>query len=212
MPASGPTVYVRGATRKPPTYEIADVAADERAAGLLSRRYIGRVVHGDPVLIGELCGTTEQSCRGGYDPTVTRDSLNHFEQWSDTSELAPASNCHVRHLVSRKIEGGKRYIGVSEKCLGWFVQLVVGIERRENDARVQQQRAQAMASWPSPARPPHRRVVQPAAGACPSPPHGPRGVYAARSRRTLVALRCARCRDEPPQRRPRSGGRPASTP
>ena len=114
-------ISARGATRKPFTHEVADVAADERATSLVSRRYVGRVVHGDRVLISELCGAAEQSCRRRYDPTVARDPIDCFQQHSDTPELAPASNCHVRYLVTGKIERGERHIGIGKKRLGWFV-------------------------------------------------------------------------------------------
>jgi hypothetical protein len=66
----------------------------------VSSRYIRRVVHGDPVLISELRGAAEQSCRRRYDPTVARDPVDCFQQWSDTAELAPASNCF--HLLGSR--------------------------------------------------------------------------------------------------------------
>ncbi len=110
-------MHARGATRKPLTHEVAYVAADQRATALVSGRYVGRVVHGDRVLISELRCAAEQSCRGRYDPTVTRDSVDGFQQWSDTAELAPASNCHVRYLVAGKIERRERHIRIGEKRL-----------------------------------------------------------------------------------------------
>ncbi len=205
-------VHAPGATRKPLTHEVADVTADERATGLVSRCYVGRVVHGDRVLIRELRSAAEQRCRRRDDPAVARDSVDCFQQWSDTAELAPASNCHVRYLVTGKIERGERHVGIGEKRLGWSVKLVVGIKRREDHAGVQQQRGHAMALWLSPARQPHRHAVQPVAGACPWPPHDPYGACVARSRRTLAVLRYVMCRDDSPQHRPRSRDRPASTP
>jgi hypothetical protein len=104
---------------------------------LVSRRYIGRVVHGDYVVISELCRTTEQARCRRYDPTVARDPVDCFQQWGNTPEFAPAPNCHVRHLISGEIEGGERHIGISEQRLGWSMQLVVGIECSEDYAGIQ---------------------------------------------------------------------------
>jgi hypothetical protein len=130
-------IHARGTTRKPLAHEVAEVAADQRAASLVSRRYVGRVVHGDRVLVRELRSAAEQARRRRHDSTVARDPVDCFQQWGDTPEFAPAANCHVRHVVSGEIERGERHIGITEECLGWSVELVIGIERREDYAGVQ---------------------------------------------------------------------------
>jgi hypothetical protein len=104
----------RWTAREPLIDEVADIAADEHAAGLVGRRYVRRVVYRDRVLISELCGAAEQSSRGRYDPAVARDAVDGVQQQSDTVELAPASNRHVRNLVTCKIERSERDLGIGE--------------------------------------------------------------------------------------------------
>jgi hypothetical protein len=114
-------VHARRTARKPLAHEIASVAADKRAACLVGRRYVGRVVHGDRMLVSKLGSMAEQSCRRRYDPTVARDPVDCFQQWSDATELAPTSNRYVRHLLTGKIECGERRVGIGQKRLGWSV-------------------------------------------------------------------------------------------
>jgi len=117
--------------------QVAGVAADERASDLVSRCYIRCVIHRDPVLLGNLGGATEQGGRRRDDPAVGRDPVDRFEQRCDVLGLAPGTHCHIRDLVPRKVECRERDVGIGKKFLGRFVKLVVGIERRQDDARVQ---------------------------------------------------------------------------
>jgi hypothetical protein len=68
--------HARGAGHKSLTHETANVAADERATGLVGRRYIGRLVHGDRAQRGFTSGELNQTLKS--EPLVGR--LKRYER------------------------------------------------------------------------------------------------------------------------------------
>ena len=93
--------------------------------------------------LGELRRARQQRGPGGEDAAVLGDPVDRAEEWRHRLGRPPCSHGDIGHLITGKVQGGEGGFLVFEQCARRLVIVVVGIESREQDARVEEERGHA---------------------------------------------------------------------
>lgn len=85
------------------------------------------------------CSGQEQACRDN-DAAIVGHLLNRRQQWGDRLRCAPGPHRDVGYLVADQVESGESSRRVDQEGTRWLIVIVLGIEGREEDAGIEQQR------------------------------------------------------------------------